>query len=136
MNTQQKKEYLMKYLPAISQLESMTTRRTNMTNISGQRLSHTSMVQGAVGDRLAETICELVSMEDKFIDKELEEYHVIIANVLTAVYGLKNMTEKQIMTLRYIHGMKWPDIIFKMGYEERQIHNYHSRALHNIEISI
>lgn len=136
MTNQDKKEYLKKYIPAIAQLESMTTRRTNMSNIASQRITDMPVCHSHIGDRLAETICELVSMEDKFIDKELEEYQDIISNVLTAVYGLENMIEKQIMTLRYIHGMKWTEIYYKMGYEEKQTHRYHARALQNIEINI
>ena len=136
MTNQEKKEYLKKYIPAISQLESMSTRRINMSNISAQKITDMPVCHSHIGDRLAETICELVSMEDKFINKELEEYQEIISNVLSAVYGLVNMTERQIMTLRYIHGMKWDDIYDKMGYEKQQTHRYHSRALHNIEINI
>ena len=134
MNTQEKKAYLKKYIPAISQLETMTTRRTNMSNISGQRITDMPVCHGSVGDRLAESLCDLISMEDKFIDRELGEYQNIISNVLTAVYGLVDMTERQIMTLRYIHGMKWPEVTIKMGYEEAQVYRLHGKALNNITI--
>ena len=136
MTNYDKKQYLKKYIPAISQLELIKTRREKSGNISGQKLTDIPTCHGNVADRLAESICELVCMEDRFFEKELQEYQNIISNVLTAVYGLENMTEKQIMTLRYIHGMQWPDISVKMGYEIAQIHRYHSRGLHNIEIFV
>lgn len=136
MNNFEKKEYLKKYIPAISQLETIQTRREKACNISGQKLTDMPTSHGAVGDKMAETICELVSMEDKFFEKELQKYQDIIGNVLTAIYALENMIEKQIMTLKYIHGMDWKDVNVKMGYEERQIRRYHSMALQNIEINI
>jgi DNA-directed RNA polymerase specialized sigma subunit len=64
----------------------------------------------------------------------MKQYTNIISTILTAIYALDDIIEKQILTLRYIEGMKWVDIYVKMGYKERQVHQQHSNALEHIEI--
>jgi DNA-directed RNA polymerase specialized sigma subunit len=134
MTIQEKKEYLRMYIPIMSQIEMMEMRRQKMYNISGQKLSLTSSSRGVVGDRLAESLCDVISMEEEFFEKDIKEYIKTISTILTAINALKDIIEKQILTLRYIDGMKWVEIYIKMGYKERQVHQHHSRALKNIEI--
>jgi hypothetical protein len=137
MTNQEKKEYLKKYIPAISQLEIMQERRDKIYNIPGRKTTNMPLL-GVYkkNDTLANTICELVCMEDSFFEKEVEKYTAIISGVLTAIYGLESMTEQQVMSLRYIHGMSWLEIYQKMRYCEKQTHKYHADALRNIEIEI
>ena len=135
MTTHENKEYLKKYIPAISQLKLMQSRRDGLCSVSGQKItgmptSHSS------SDNLAIKICDLVCMEAKFFEKELQKYQDIISNVLTAIYGVKNLIEQQVLVLKYIHGMTWPDVAENMGYAETQIHRYHSKALQHIEINV
>lgn len=42
--------------------------------------------------------------------------------------------EKDVLTYRYLRGMKWEDIAVKMGYSWRRIHYIHSKALENFRI--
>ena len=41
--------------------------------------------------------------------------------------------EKYLMRLRYINGLKWETICYKMNYEWRQIHNIHSSILKKLK---
>lgn len=44
---------------------------------------------------------------------------------------MEDENEKDVLTYRYLRGMKWEDIAVKMGYSWRRIHYIHSKALEN-----
>lgn len=47
---------------------------------------------------------------------------------------MEDENEKDVLTYRYLRGMKWEDIAVKMGYSWRRIHYIHSKALENFRI--
>ena len=47
---------------------------------------------------------------------------------------IEDENEKDVLTYRYLRGMKWEDIAVKMGYSWRRIHYIHSKALENFRI--
>ncbi|MEG0689433.1 MAG: hypothetical protein RR466_12175, partial [Hungatella sp.] len=42
--------------------------------------------------------------------------------------------EKNLLTYRYLRGVKWEEICVAMGYSWKQIHRIHARSLKNFEI--
>lgn len=60
----------------------------------------------------------------------------VMAKVERAIESVKDDTEKQLLRLRYIHGMTWQTIADTMGYTERWVHILHGRALENVKLSI
>lgn len=51
-----------------------------------------------------------------------------------AIGEIQNQTEREILTYRYIKGMKWGEISTMTKYEHTQTMRIHKRALHNISI--
>lgn len=54
--------------------------------------------------------------------------------VQAAIEELEDETEKDLLTYRYLKGMKWEEIAVTMGYSWRAVHKIHSRALEHLEI--
>lgn len=46
---------------------------------------------------------------------------------------MEDENEKDVLTYRYLGGMKWEDIAVKMGYTWQHIHRIHSSALKNFK---
>lgn len=48
---------------------------------------------------------------------------------------MEDENEKDVLTYRYLGGMKWEDIAVKMGYTWQHIHRIHSSALKNFNVT-
>ena len=54
--------------------------------------------------------------------------------VQSAIEAVEDEAEKDLLTYRYLRGMKWEEIAVKMGYSWRKIHYLHGDALEHLEI--
>ena len=54
--------------------------------------------------------------------------------VRDSIEALEDDREKELLTLRYLRGMKWEEIAVNMGYSWRKIHYLHGEALEHFEI--
>lgn len=54
--------------------------------------------------------------------------------VQTAIEAVEDEAEKDLLTYRYLRGMKWEEIAVKMGYTWQHIHKIHAKALKNLEM--
>ncbi len=54
--------------------------------------------------------------------------------IRSRIERMEDENEKDVLTYRYLRGMKWEDIAVKMGYSWRRIHYIHSKALENFRI--
>jgi len=81
-------------------------------------------------DRLL--IKEWIMREKEMCDK-LIKTHI---NIVDKIELMSDPTEKNLLRLKYIHGMTWEEVSDEIGYSYRQIHNIHKRALQNFNINI
>ena len=117
-----RQEALMAALTEYRERATRATSRITATNISGTRSRgplETNAIQAVDGERkLQETIgC---------MGEEL-------ANRLEMIEGLKEERHKEIITMRYITGMGWENIVRKVPYERTQIFEIHGKALQEME---
>lgn len=56
-------------------------------------------------------------------------------NVQESIEGIEDETEKDLLTYRYLRGMKWEEIAVKMGYTWRHTIRVHGHALENFKMS-
>lgn len=64
---------------------------------------------------------------------ELKEAEGIIIKMISA---LETPQEREVLTYRYIDGMRWEDIAEKMYYAEDTLYNWHKRALDHLKFPV
>lgn len=57
-----------------------------------------------------------------------------LTDIRNRINAVKDQSEREVLTYRYIRGMKWEDIAVKMVCSWQWTHKIHSKALKNIEI--
>lgn len=50
------------------------------------------------------------------------------------IEAMEDEAEKDLLTYRYLRGLKWEEVAVRMGYSWRKIHYLHSDALEHFEI--
>ena len=78
-------------------------------------------------DKFTNLINKRIEVEEK-INNEIVKGLKEMQNIENIIDGLPER-EKLLMRLRYIEGLKWETICYKMDYKWRQIHNIHSSIL-------
>ncbi len=81
-------------------------------------------------DKFSDLIHERIKVE-KLINEEIARGLREMQNIENIIEGLDEK-EKLLMRYRYIKGLKWETICYKMDYSWRHIHNIHSRILREL----
>ena len=55
--------------------------------------------------------------------------------VQNAIEAMEEESEKELLTYRYLRGMKWEEIAVKMGYSWKHMHRIHARAIDNLKMT-
>ena len=86
----------------------------------------TGMPRGGGADHspMATAICEKLDLEREIVELT-EERNRLIAKL--DLIGDEDL--ERLLILRYVRGLKWEQIMSKMGYSETQIHRLHRKAL-------
>ncbi len=48
---------------------------------------------------------------------------------------MEDEREKELLTYRYLRGLKWEEVAVKMGYSWKQTHRIHAKALENFKMT-
>lgn len=132
---EKKKEYLRSYRTAKRRekyiLEEIQRLRADKMFPS---LVVDGMPHGSGGGDLARYM-ELVEEQIEKLGKERLEAAEAYTGIECRIRQMKNETEKEVLRLRYIRGMKWEDIAVEMGYSWKHIHRIHGSALRNFKMT-
>lgn len=55
-------------------------------------------------------------------------------DLINKIESMKDESEKDLLTYRYINGLKWQEIANKMGYSLQHIHRIHKKAVCNFKM--
>ena len=83
-------------------------------------------------DPMARDVCCAVDACAILYEKKAEA-ELALREILAAIDSLKDERQKEVLTIRYVLGEKFPAIAEKMNYSEPQVYVIHGRAL--IEIN-
>lgn len=59
---------------------------------------------------------------------------VVYQDIFARIESLQDEDEREVLTLRYIKGMKWETVACEKHVEWAQVHRIHARALKNFEL--
>ena len=91
------------------------------------------MPHGTVSNDLSDYAAKIDELERELMrkrEKKIDSFR----KVQTAIEAVENETEKDLLTYRYLKGMKWEEIAVEMGYSWRKIHYLHGDALEHFKI--
>lgn len=130
------KEFLQQYLHAehainakleeISRLRALAMRTTQMPK------KDKVFVQSSAGDRMATLVEKIVDMERE-VDAEIDRLQKVRKRAQNAINSVANATQRSVLSLKYIQGLRFEEIAAQMNYHYRWIIELHGRGLKAIE---
>lgn len=135
MSNQEKIDFLKQYKNLdnhidilLAEAEKWKTRAEKITPVL------TGMPAGGDNDNQRESaICKMIDCKWE-ATKETDELVDLGRKIKSAIKAVPNHDHRLLLTYRYISGMTFEEISFKMNYSWRQTHRMHSQALNEIEI--
>ena len=135
MDNEQKKEFLWSYLRAkrdVARLEAQL-EELRLNQLGPKAITYDGMPHGTELGDPSDYMAKYDEIEQAIIKAR---YRRISAFqwVRDSIEALEDDREKELLTLRYLRGMKWEEIAVNMGYSWRKIHYLHGEALEHFEI--
>ena len=75
-----------------------------------------------------ETALKVVELINQ-LEKQVDEYRELQKNVISLINCVTDDTQRNVLELRYIHFIKWENIINIVNYAEQHIHRLHNKGL-------
>ena len=79
-------------------------------------------------DPMARNVCNAVDACE-ILYRYKAEAETALREILAAIDSLNDERQKELLTMRYIAGISFPEIMEKIGYEKTQAYVIHGRAL-------
>lgn len=127
-----KKEYLKKYVESKKAIRRVDMLIEEINTCDPASKSYITTNQRTTSDmsnyiaKKEKLVLDLYQEKNKWID--------LCTEIYKSINDLKNEDEKNVLTLRYITGMKWEEIALQMHLEWAQVHRIHARALKNLNM--
>lgn len=129
------KEYLRQYRDAddainakLDQIYRLRELATKMT----QTLTPDKVQSHDEGDRVAVIVGKIVDMERE-VDAEINRMQEIKRQVEEAIAQVPDSSQRKVLTLRYINGLRWEEIAVQLNYHYRWVLELHGRGLQTVE---
>ncbi len=132
---EQKKEYLMSYQRAKHNVCRLERQRQELriNNLGPTAINNDGMPHGSGAGDLSRYAAKLDEIEREIISARYERI-CAFQWVRKAIEAMQDEQEKDLLTYRYIDGLKWEEVAVKMGYSWQHTHKIHSRALENFNM--
>lgn len=79
---------------------------------------------------------EYIRKSHERIEKYSSELEKVEDTVIGMISALDTPQEREVLTYRYLDGMRWEDIAEKMYYAEDTLYNWHKRALEHLKYPV
>ena len=110
------------------QIEEIRTRATSVGGIRYDKIS----VQTSPRNAMESFVIQLEKAEKKQLEV-LGEYYSTYANIQAQIAAISPEIYRQILTLRYLDGMKLERIADLLGYSDVYVRKLHGRALQTFD---
>lgn len=131
---EKKKEFLMSYQKERRKVERLGEQ---LAELRQDKMSPSATSDGMPHGTDISDLSDYAARMDE-IERELmaARYDRICAfqTVQRQIEQLDDEQEKDLLTYRYLRGLKWEEVAVRMGYSWRKIHYLHSSALEHFKI--
>lgn len=125
------KSYLRDKLAVIRIEEQLAELRASKISPS---LISDGMPHGTSLSDLSDYAAKVDELERELIQKRYDRI-CSFQKVQSAIEAVEDEAEKDLLTYRYLRGMKWEEIAVKMGYSWKHMHRIHARAIDNLKMT-
>ena len=132
---ERKKEFLWSYQRAKRDVDRLEAQleELRLNQLFPSALNNDDMPHGNAMCDLSDYMAKYDEIYSAIIKARYQRLEAF-RKVRASIEELKDDREKELLTLRYIKGLKWEEIAVKMGYSWRKIHYLHGEALEHFEI--
>ena len=137
MDNEQKKGVLWSYQRAkrdVARLEAQL-EELRLNQLGPKAITYDGMPHGTELGDLSDYMAKYDEIEQAIIKARYQRINSFqwVRDSIEAIED--NDREKELLTLRYLKGLKWEEICVAMNYKWRQIHRIHASALKNIKMA-
>lgn len=111
--------------------EKLEELESAMTSPRIQKLDGMPQGQPQGGSLMDLLVEQHLALKNLYASK-LRELNDTLLDIETAIESLTDPTERNLMRLRYIDGLRWEEVTVAIGYSWQQTHRIHARALERL----
>lgn len=129
-----KKRYLWQYQECKRELERLEEELAEIRlDKMCPSVIQDGMPHASGGGDLSGYAARVDALERKIIKARYKRIQTL-TDIRNRINAVKDQSEREVLTYRYIRGMKWEDIAVKMKYQRESVIRIHGKALRNFKI--
>lgn len=132
---EQKKEFLMSYQKEKRRVRRLEEQLEELRrNKMSPSVTNDGMPHGTDKKDLSDYAVKVDEIEQELVTAR---YNRICAfqEVQRRIESMEDEREKDLLTYRYLKGLKWEEVCVRMDYKWRQVHRIHAMALKNLKMA-
>lgn len=132
---EKKKEFLMSYQKEKRRVRRLEEQLEELRrNKMSPSVTNDGMPHGTDKKDLSDYAVKVDEIEQEMV---AARYSRICAfqEVQKRIEAMEDEREKDLLTYRYIRGLKWEEICVRMDYKWRQVHRIHAMAIKNLKMA-
>ncbi len=132
MDNKEKCRYLNQYRIMHIEIDQITKELQGWQDLATRiSPSYSDMPHGGGSDKVQTAAVEVAELTDK-LNQKLHQAIMVQENIKKLLESLDDIKLRQLMSYRYINGMRWEEIAVRMDFNYRWVLRLHRKALNQI----
>lgn len=132
MDNKEKCRYLNQYRIMHIEIDQITKELQRWQDLATRiSPSYSDMPHGGGSDKVQTAAVEVAELTDK-LNRKLHQAIMVQENIKKLLESLDDIKLRQLMSYRYINGMRWEEIAVRMDFNYRWVLRLHRKALNQI----
>ena len=132
MDNKEKCRYLNQYRIMHIEIDQITKELQRWQDLATRiNPSYSDMPHGGGSDKVQTAAVEVAELTDK-LNRKLHQAIMVQENIKKLLESLDDIKLRQLMSYRYINGMRWEEIAVRMVFNYRWVLRLHRKALNQI----
>lgn len=132
MDNKEKCKYLNQYRIMHIEIDQITKELQRWQDLATRiSPSYSDMPHGGGSDKVQTAAVEVAELTDK-LNRKLHQAIMVQENIKKLLESLDDIKLRQLMSYRYINGMRWEEIAVRMDFNYRWVLRLHRKALNQI----
>lgn len=133
MDNKEKCRYLNQYRIMHIEIDQITKELQRWQDLATRiSPSYSDMPHGGGSDKVQTAAVEVAELTDK-LNRKLHQAIMVQENIKKLLESLDDIKLRQLMSYRYINGMRWEEIAVLMNYDYRYVLKLHRKALYGLD---